>query len=140
MEKILKQSRTLDENWHYYLNTARYLFRNELSKAHEYIQTSVAMIEEGGWDLGNPSYVDWPCSLVLFYEGSRDEAIDMIRKARDKKMTLYLSPTHEFLSYLVEAEFALQEGDEAACINLLKPSRQYANAITSFIARGGGQM
>lgn len=118
IENIPKQSRTLDENWYYYLNTARYLFRNELSKAHEYIQISVAMIEDGGWIWAIP-HVWIGHSLVLFYEGRREDAIVIIRKARDKNAALYLSPTHEFLSYLIEAEFALYEKDEAACLNLL---------------------
>lgn len=121
MENIPKQSRTLDANWYYYLSTARYLLRNELSKAHENIQISVAKIEEGGWIWAIP-HVWIGYSLVLFHEGRREDAIAMIRKARDINASFYLSPTHEFLSYLIEAEFALQKGDEAACINLLKPA------------------
>jgi DNA-binding SARP family transcriptional activator len=101
------------------LNTARYFFRNELAKAHEYIQMYVAMVEEGGWIWVIPhGWIGY--GLVLFYEGRREEAIAIIRKARDKNAALYLSPTHEWLSYLIEAEFALHEKDEAACLNLLR--------------------
>lgn len=121
MENLLKQSRILDAGWYYYLNTARHLFRNELTKAHENIQTDAAMMEEGGWVWVVP-HVWIGYSLVLFYEERREDAIAMIRKARDINASFYLSPTHEFLSYLIEAEFALYEGDESASINLLKPA------------------
>ena len=119
MEAMLVHSRTLDANWYSYLNTARYLFRNELSKAHENIQISVTSLDEGGWIWAAPhAWIGY--GLVLFYEERREDAIAMVRKARDINASLYLSPTHEVLSYLIEAEFALQEGNEAACLNLLR--------------------
>lgn len=118
METYSSTSRPLDMAMYYYFRAWYRLVQRNLTAAREFAQMALRMSEDAGArfpaavmrnDLGR----------VRFYCGDVDDGLALIHQARAEGRTMN-AQTVEYLTFIAEAETALAQNDEAACVAHLR--------------------
>ncbi|HEX6265440.1 MAG TPA: BTAD domain-containing putative transcriptional regulator [Burkholderiales bacterium] len=118
MEGLLNTSRPMDTAMYYYLSAWYRLAQNDPAAAREFARTAVNMAEAAGArfpaavmrnDLGR----------VLFHLGDADAARTEVARARAEGRAMN-AQTIEYLTFIVEAEAAMESGDDRACLESLR--------------------
>lgn len=118
MEAYSNTSRPLDMAMYYYFRAWYRLVQQNVTGAREFAQMAVRMSEDAGArfpaavmrnDLGR----------VRFYCGDVDGGLALIRQARVEGRAMN-AQTVEYLTFIAEAETALAQNDEAACVEHLR--------------------
>lgn len=118
METALTMSRPMDTAMYHYHHAWYELAEGRIAQAGEHARNAVAMAEQAGArfpaavmrnDLGR----------VLFYLGDKRGGLALVRQARAEGRAMR-AQTIEYLTFIVEAEIAMESGEEAACIEALR--------------------
>lgn len=126
MEMSLSMSRPMDHAIHCY-HSAWYRFaEGNLAGAREFAQKAVTKAEAAG--AGFPAAVMRnDLGRVLCYLGDTEGGLALIRQARDEGRAMN-ARTIEYLTFVAEAEIALERNDEASCVEHLRHAFAVGNA------------
>ena len=118
MESALTMSRPMDAAMYHYHSAWYELSQGRVERAGEFARTAVSLADQAGArfpaavmrnDLGR----------VVFYLGDKPGALALVRQAREEGRAMR-AQTIEYLTFIVEAEIALESGDETGCIAALR--------------------
>lgn len=118
MESALTMSRPMDTAMYHYHHAWYELAAGRTEHAGELARDAVAMAEQAGArfpaavmrnDLGR----------VRFYLGDKPGALGLVRQARAEGRAMR-AQTIEYLTFIVEAEIAMESGDDAGCTQALR--------------------
>src|SRR6267378_1376705 len=110
METRLSTSRPLDAAAYQYLAGWYRLVRENLAGAREFAQTAVATAEAAGASFPAAVFRN-DLGRVLFLLGDAEAGLTLIRQARAEGRSMR-AQTVEYLTFLAEAEIAMEKGDE----------------------------
>lgn len=118
METRLSTSRPLDTATYEYLAAWYRLVEGNLAGAREFAQTAAATAEAAGARFPAAVFRN-ELGRVLFLLGDADAGLTLIRQARAEGRSMK-AQTVEYLTFLAEAEVAMETGDEPACLDCLR--------------------
>jgi len=118
MEASLTMSRPMDSAMYHY-HAAWYEFsQGRVARAGELARTAVSLAEQAGARFP-AAVMRNDLARVLFHLGDKPGAFALMRQARDEGRAMR-AQTIEYLTFLVEAEIALESGDEPGCLAALR--------------------
>ncbi len=118
MDTLWSTSRPMDTAIYYYLSAWNSLMNGSLPRAYEQAQSALSLAENAG--------ARFPAAImrndfarVFFYLGKPEEARIVVRQARAEGR-LMRAQTIKYLTFLTEAEMAMERQDEETCLEQLR--------------------
>jgi ATP/maltotriose-dependent transcriptional regulator MalT/DNA-binding SARP family transcriptional activator len=127
MAERLTASRLLDMAFYHWLCAIHHLAGDDLDQAASGAETAVRMAQDSG-ALIHAAAMQSDLARVLFYRGETARAAELVREVRRAGHDMR-SPTLEYLSWLVEAEMALERADLSGCVAALRQNLAIGRAL-----------
>jgi len=108
----------LDSSLYYLLKAGHHFIQNDLPRAREYLEQGLRCSQESGYLHGEADCMT-DLARVMYYQGEHASAQETLQRARLLATRMH-NHIIEYQTWLTEAEFALQAGDEAMCQNALQ--------------------
>src|SRR5262249_52776989 len=127
MESRLTTARPAEAGVYQHLSAWYRLMQGNLAGAREFAGTAIAMAEAAGANFPLAGFRNRLGRVLPPLGGDVDGGLGLIRQARAEGRTMK-AQTVEYLTFLAEAEVAMDRGDEPGCLECLRRAFAVGNA------------